>query len=216
MSNFYKLILLLVTLGITVLLSACTTSQSVSPLVSTVAPTTPTVAFIPTGSPTPTATATSTLPAATTTLEPTATPTDTPTATWTPEPTPPATTAPTRVSTINLSACATIWEPGIYKLVSNIKTIGYDCFYIQSNNVVLDCDGHTIEGSDFNGYAVFIRKWGFPFQQTPTNVEVKNCKVLHHRTGIFVGGGNNIYLHHNDVSNNLDTVDKQRFGIFLG
>lgn len=216
MSNLYKLILRLATLGITVLLSACTTSQSVSPLVSTVAPAIPTVTLVPTGSPTPTATATSTVPPATTTPEPTATPTDTPTPTLTPEPTATATTVPTRVSIINLGACATIWEPGIYKLVSNIKTIGYDCFYIQSNNVVLDCDGHTIEGSDYNGYAVFIRKWGFPFQQTPSNVEVKNCKVLHHRTGIFVGGGNNIYLHHNDVSNNLDTVDKQRFGIFLG
>ena len=152
------------------------------------------------------------------TTEPSVTPTDlpttTPTSTSTPVPT--ITVTPTRNNTVNLSACATIWEPGYYKLTTNLKTTAYDCFYIQSHNVTFDCDNHTIEGNAYNGYAVFVRKWGFPFQETPTEVEIKNCRVLRHRNGIFANGANNIYIHHNDLSNNLDTVDKQRFGIFLG
>jgi parallel beta-helix repeat protein len=63
---------------------------------------------------------------------------------------------------------------------------------------------------------VFVRKYGFPFQTTPANIEIRNCKAKNHRTGVFVGGGTNVYVHHNDLSNNLDTVDKARFGIFLG
>lgn len=129
--------------------------------------------------------------------------------------------SPTKVPTpklplVTLGACATIWEPGYYKLTGDIKTPEYDCFYIQSNNVVFDCDNHTIEGNNYQGYGINVRKWGFPFQQTPTNVEIKNCKVLRHRTGIFVGGANNVNIHNNTLSDNLDTVDKQRFGIFLG
>jgi parallel beta-helix repeat protein len=52
--------------------------------------------------------------------------------------------------------------------------------------------------------------------QTPTNVEIKNCKVRRHRTGIFVGGGNNVYIHNNDLSDNFTDVDNRRYGEFLG
>ncbi len=52
--------------------------------------------------------------------------------------------------------------------------------------------------------------------ETPTNVEIKNCRILHQRTGIFVGGSNNVYVHDNDLSDNYDDTDKNRFGIFLG
>ncbi len=117
---------------------------------------------------------------------------------------------------IALQACSEIWQPGYYKLQNDIKTLGQDCFYIQSNNVVFDCDNHTIEGRNFQGYAFFVRKFGFPFLQTPNNVEIKNCRIHNHRTGIFVGGGNNIYIHHNDLSDNFTDVDKRRFGEFLG
>ncbi len=148
-------------------------------------------------------------------------PTGTAVSAYTPSPGPAGSATPTHAPTLNLrtvtiGACTTIWEPGYYKLTNDIKTTGYDCFYVQSHNVVLDCDNHTIEGSNYEGYAVFVRKWGFPLQQTATNIEIKNCRVSHHRTGIFVGGGNNVYIHNNLLSENLDTVDKQRFGIFLG
>ncbi len=117
---------------------------------------------------------------------------------------------------VNVSSCSEIWTAGYYRLTNNIKTPGTDCFYVQSNNVVFDCDNHTIEGNNYQGYAFFARKFGFPFQQTPTNVEIRNCRVLHHRTGIFVGGGNNVFIHNNDLSDNLDDTNKQRFGVFLG
>ncbi|MBI4789252.1 MAG: right-handed parallel beta-helix repeat-containing protein [Chloroflexi bacterium] len=212
--NPSKKIVLSTAVGIALLLAACSASQSVSPLESTSVP----VPIASTSTPTARLTAAPTSVTATPTGAPSSTPTDEPTTapTGTLTPTPTITVTPTRLNSVELSACATIWEPGYYKLIANIKTPEYDCIYVQSHNVVFDCDNHTIEGNGFNGYAVFVRKWGFPFQETPTNVEIKNCRVSRHRNGIFVNGANNVYIHHNDLSNNRDTVDRQRFGIFLG
>ena len=215
--------------GITPTVPSVLTSRTTPTFQPTLALSTATSTGLPTltaSVPTPTTAATTTntpaLSVPAKELSPTATlpSTETPSPTTTASPTP-GTPTPTRTSTptlpiITLSACATIWESGTYTITNDIKTSGYDCFIVQSNNVVIDCNNHTIEGSDYKGYGVFIRKWGFPIQQTPTNVEVRNCRVRHHRTGIFVAGGNNIYLHHNELSDNLDTVDPQRFGIFLG
>lgn len=184
-------------------------------VVSVVATNTPTQTLTGTPAPSEAAAGTPTdLAAVTGTATPTLTPSVTSTPSGTEQGSP--TRVPTKLPQISLGACATIWEPGYYKLTGDIKTPEYDCFYIQSHNVVLDCDNHTIEGNNYQGYAVFVRKWGFPFQQTPSNIEIKNCKVQHQRTGIFVGGADNVHIHHNNLSENLNTVDKAKFGIFLG
>ncbi len=157
-------------------------------------------------------------------LDTTPTPTSEPSATPTSEPTPMPTASPVPASIQYLSACGEIWQPGYYKLSRDIKSLpGRDCFYIQSHNVIFDCDNHTIEGNvagikehQYQFYAFFVRKFNFPLLETPTNVEIKNCRISHQRTGIFVGGGNNIWIHDNDLSNNSDDVNSQRFGIFLG
>ncbi|MBI3742133.1 MAG: right-handed parallel beta-helix repeat-containing protein [Chloroflexi bacterium] len=159
---------------------------------------------------TPTLDATATI---TPTFTKTATPTITPTFTKTPTPT----TTPTPLPVINLSACAPIWQPGYYKIIADIKTPQFDCFQVQGHNIVIDCDNHLITGNNFQGYAFFVLKFRRPLiEETPTNVEIKNCRVTKHRTGIFVGGANNLYLHHNDLSGNYDDVNQDRFGIFLG
>ena len=61
-----------------------------------------------------------------------------------------------------------------------------------------------------------MRKFGFAMLETPTNIEIKNCKILHQRAGIFVGGSNNVHIDDNNFSDNYDDTDKNRFGIFLG
>lgn len=203
-----------VTATMTTIITRTVTATMATTATALSSPTPPALATIPaTGSPaisrTPPATGTPTAAMAATLA---ATLTAQPSRTETPRPTAP----PARVNQINLSACATIWEPGYYKLTSDIKTPEYDCFYVQSRNVVFDCDNHTIEGNNYQGHGFFVRKWGFPLQQTPENIEIKNCRVLHHRTGIFVGGGIKVNIHDNNLSDNLDTVDKARFGIFLG
>ncbi len=122
---------------------------------------------------------------------------------------------PTRQSVVTLYACATIWEPGIYILGQDLKTPEYDCIDVRSHNVVVDCDNHSIQGRDYKGYGVFVHKW-FPFIETPTNIEIRNCRISRHRNGVFVNGGINVHVHHNDLSGNYDDVNKDRFGIFLG
>ncbi len=115
-------------------------------------------------------------------------------------------------------------QPGYYKLQTDISSpAGHDCFTVMSNDVVFDCDHHTIEGdtrdikdNQYEYYAFFVHKYGLAMLQTPTNIEIKNCNILHHRTGIFIGGANNVYVHDNVLSNNLNTVNGERFGIFLG
>ncbi len=156
-------------------------------------------------------------PEATPALEPTATPTSllTPIPTETPVPSP--TITPTPQPVVNLGGCAPIWQPGYYKIVADIKTPQFDCFQVQGHNIVIDCDNHLITGNNFQGYAFFVTKFRRPLvEETPTNVEIKNCRVTKHRTGIFVGGGNNVYIHHNDLSGNFSDVNPQGFGNFLG
>jgi len=81
---------------------------------------------------------------------------------------------------------------------------------------VVNCDNHSIEGLDYGGYGFFIRKYGFPFLQTPNNVEIRNCKAYKGRAGVFAEAGTNIWIHDNDFSNNYDDTDSRRYGIFLG
>ncbi len=179
---------------------------------------------------TPTAQAATRAPSATqnaipaATVAATALPSSAPSATPTTTDTPTPAISPTPLPLITVQGCGDITQPGYYKLANDIKSpAGRDCFAVMSHNVVFDCDHHTIEGNlrdvkdnQYLYYAFFVRKFGLLMQETPTNVEIKNCKIFHHRTGIFVGGSNNVYIHDNDLSNNLDTVDKNRFGIFLG
>lgn len=93
----------------------------------------------------------------------------------------------------------------------------FNCMIVQSSDVVINCDGHSIEGLDYGGYGFWIRKYNFPILQTPNNVEIRNCKAFHGRGGVFAEAGTNIWIHDNDFSNNYDDTDKQRrYGIFLG
>jgi parallel beta-helix repeat protein len=230
MFRFNKAVIFLI-VAIASFASACSPSQSVAPLAATDTPIAS--AIIPTDTATPLPDPSDSVPQVAQSL-PTASPTDEPTPTFTPTiepsvtptstPSPTVTATPTATPPAMLGGCAEIWQPGYYKLANDIKSPpGRDCFYIQSHNVVFDCDNHTIEGntlnvkdSQYQFYAFWVRKFNFPLLETPTNIEIKNCKVKHHRAGIFVSDGNNIYLHHNDLSNNSDDTNKDRFGIFLG
>jgi parallel beta-helix repeat protein len=117
-----------------------------------------------------------------------------------------------------LGGCAEIWQSGIYTMYADFKTAlkRFDCMIIQASDVVIDCNGHTIEGLERQGHGFWIRKYGFPFLQTPNNIEIKNCRIKNTLDGIFAEAGTNIYIHDNDLSNNYDDTNKDRYGIFLG
>jgi parallel beta-helix repeat protein len=117
-----------------------------------------------------------------------------------------------------LGDCAEIWQSGYYVMANDFKTKSkrFNCMIVQASDVVIDCNGHSIEGLDYQGYAFMIRKYGFPLLQTPNNVEIRNCKAFKGLAGVFAEAGTNIYIHDNDFSNNYDDTDSRRYGMFLG
>jgi parallel beta-helix repeat protein len=218
MPKLHKLTLCFVCVGFVVLLSACSAEPSPTPAASIVVDTTPTRTRIP--SRTPTQGSVTAAPTGNVTVLPTTISTAAPTHTPTPAPTSTSLLVPTpSVTPTMMGTCSHIWQSGYYILAKDVRTSDvnrYDCMIVQASDVVIDCNGHSIEGIDYGGYGFWIRKYGFPLLQTPTNVEIRNCKVSHARTGLFAEAGVNLYIHDNDFSNNFDDTDKRRYGIFLG
>ena len=115
-----------------------------------------------------------------------------------------------------ISQCGTIDKGGNYRLGGDLTANG-ECIKIAASNVLLDCNGHAIRGTNFTGYGVGIHKYGLLGSQTPTNVEVRNCRVSNFRYGIYAEAGDHLSIHNNDSSSNYDDTDPAtRFGIFLG
>ena len=213
MPRLNKPLLILIVLSAAFALSACATPQKpATPPSTTIKPSQNQLS--------PTALDATPATAAVANALPTATPTVVATGTDTPIPT----ITPTPLPLIPISGCGDITQPGHYQLQNDIASpADHDCFTVMSHNVVFDCDHHTIEGNtrdskdnQYRYYAFFVHKFGFAMLETPMNIEIENCNILHQRTGIFIGGANNVYVHDNVLSNNLNTVDSKRFGIFLG
>ncbi len=140
----------------------------------------------------------------TSTLAPSRTPTSTPTVT------------PTRDPRIMLSRCGAIEAPGLYQLNADLRANG-DCISVQTSRVVLDCAGHSLDGTGFAGYGIVVRKYGLLRDQLPADVEVRNCRLSNFKYGIYVEGGTRLLIHDNDSSGNYDDVDpRSRYGKFLG
>jgi len=85
--------------------------------------------------------------------------------------------------TLNLtSACGTLSAPALYRLTQNV-TSGGNCFTVQANAVVVDCQGYTINSTGtgvlFNGY---------------NYTTVKNCRIISGSRGIGGEYGSNYAL----------------------
>jgi len=61
-----------------------------------------------------------------------------------------------------------------------------------------------------------VRKFNFPLLESPTNVEIKNCKARYHKFGVNVTSGPKRLHPRQRLLDNLNTIDPTRFGIFLG
>ena len=131
-----------------------------------------------------------------------------------PTPRPTRTSAPTTFETV--SQCATIDEPGNYRLGNDLTANG-DCIKVQTSYAILDCGGHSIRGTNFGGSGISIRKYGVLASKVPSYVEIRNCRVSNFKFGILVESGKSLVIHDNDSSNNFDDTDPStRYGIFLG
>jgi parallel beta-helix repeat protein len=114
---------------------------------------------------------------------------------------------------IALDSCTTINTPGAYQLAGNLVA-DWGCINIHADDVMLDCAGSTIEGKLFRGNGIVVEsEAGAPPRQ---NIEIKNCRIFHFLYGIAIEHGKNIFIHHNDLSDNFDDTNGTYQGAWLG
>ncbi|MEM5879201.1 MAG: DUF2341 domain-containing protein, partial [Candidatus Aenigmatarchaeota archaeon] len=109
----------------------------------------------------------------------------------------------TTKATVNVSSCSVLNQEGaIYYLESDItnSTTSY-CMNISANNVILDCQGHTIDGDDVADYGIYL----YRSSAQNTNVEIRNCVITDWDTqGIYLYNSNNNILENLSLSSNPD------------
>jgi len=108
-----------------------------------------------------------------------------------------------------ITSCTSITSPGEYVLANDIiDSTASTCIDIQANNVILDCQGHLIDGIDdssVNNYGILI------YRNSPqeTNITIKNCVVTDYEDGIY------IYQASNNKVINCTSNSNTANGIFL-
>ncbi|WP_435158315.1 hypothetical protein [Haladaptatus sp. DFWS20] len=104
-------------------------------------------------------------------------------------------TQPARAQT-PINSCTTITQPGEYELTQDITdSPDTTCIDIQADDVVLDGNGHTIDGVDA------VNTVGVQ-SQSQTNVTVENLTVTDWLTGISVDSSDNHTLTNITANNN--------------
>ncbi|SIQ78293.1 copper-binding protein (NosD) [Haladaptatus litoreus] len=103
-----------------------------------------------------------------------------------------------------IGSCTKITSPGHYTLgqdINNGKTrISTGCIDIRADNVVLDGNGHVLDGfgvSDTTGVLV----------ENASNVTVRNLRVQDWNRGIAVRNAENVAVRNVDASNNAIGID---------
>ena len=107
------------------------------------------------------------------------------------------------VSAIDLEDCTTIPTQGTYYLIQDIYSTPNDpkCFQITSDNVILDCGGHTIHGDGKkNSIGIYSNK---------DNTTIKNCIVENWDIGIKFHSANMGAIVNNTIRSNKE------YGIYL-
>lgn len=116
----------------------------------------------------------------------------------------------------DIAGCGALNAPGLYRLATSL-TSQWDCIQINSDNVIFDCQGYALNGTDWNGYGVVVHQIGNVLSQRPArNIEIRNCKSEKHKYGIFIDAADNLYIHDNELTNQFRDTDERNFGQFLG
>jgi len=106
-----------------------------------------------------------------------------------------------------LTDCAILDTPGeTYYLTQDIiNSSASICMNIQADNIVLDCQGHIIDGTGTAyTYGIYISR----SSPTTTNETIKNCVVTDNVVGIFLSSSN-----YNNLSNIIANYNS--WGIYL-
>lgn len=116
----------------------------------------------------------------------------------------------------DIGGCGSLNAPGLYRLATSL-TSQWDCIQIYSDNVIFDCQGFSLNGTELNGYGVVVHQIGNVLSQRPArNIEIRNCTSGKHKYGIFIDAADNLYIHDNTLSNNFRDTNERNFGAFLG
>jgi parallel beta-helix repeat protein len=109
----------------------------------------------------------------------------------------------------DFASCTVINSPGVYSLTGDItNSTNYSCITISSNNVVLDGQGHTIDGIrglENSQYGIYVNKAA----KNLTNVTIKN---------LILTDWNSVAVYFKDVynSNVLNVnANSNEYGIYL-
>lgn len=109
---------------------------------------------------------------------------------------------------ISISTCANLNVAGTtYYLTADIinSSTSY-CMNISANNIVLDCQGHLIQGNTTSVYGVYISR----SLETSTNITITNCTVANWDVA-------NIYVYKstNNTIDNVKSNESQNYGIYI-
>ena len=116
----------------------------------------------------------------------------------------------------DIAGCGSINSPGLWRLATSLSS-QWDCIQINSDNVIFDCQGNSLNGTELNGYGVIVHQIGNVLSQRPArNIEIRNCKSSKHKYGIFIDTADNLYIHDNTLTDNFRDTDERNFGQFLG
>lgn len=99
-----------------------------------------------------------------------------------------------------ISSCVTIISSGNYVLTQDLWDVSSTCINIQGNNVILDCEGHIIDGIGTTGYGVYLFK--------VTNVTIRNCTIQEFFNGVYI-----YYSNFSTINNSI--IQNNSFGIQL-
>ena len=105
-----------------------------------------------------------------------------------------------------ISGCTVINSPGTYLLTSDINDNRYTeqinaihvCILINSNDVFLDCQSHTIKGFSPSSSV----KYAGISTRGRTNIVIANCKVEHYYYGFGIYDSTNFTVINNTAENN--------------
>jgi len=108
--------------------------------------------------------------------------------------------------TTYISSCGVITTSDTYILTQDIiDSSAYYCMDIQANNVILDCQGHIIDGIG-RGYGIYVVRsdtWAIV-----TNITIKNCVLTNWSYGLY------FYFSSSNIMKNI-TVSSNGYGITI-
>jgi|GEM_PF-1732972 len=117
----------------------------------------------------------------------------------------------------NQANCSALTTAGPYLLTQNVNSVG-TCFTITSSNILLDCQGYTINYSTNGletGYGIF--------DDDKDNITIRNCRIeegnatVNAKYGIYLRGNNNPVENVTIWNNTIRTIGDSSYAIrFLG